>query len=150
MSLTGIFRKTDKGSEEMKSRAHGLPNRMRPLLILVDGKLSAEELSRRAPDPVAAVEQLQALLDGGFIEAVGGAAAAAPVAAAADLPATRRRVVKALYDNLGPDADGMAVRVEKAATPEDLHAAIEWALKGVEAMRGARGVEKVRAAIQSG
>lgn len=149
MSLTGIFRKTDKGSEEVKSRAHGLPNRMRPLLILVDGRLAADELLRRAPDPAAAGEQLQALLDGGFIEAVGGGAAAT-AATIADLPTTRRRVVKALYDNLGPAADDFALRVEKATTAEDLHAATEWALKGVEAMRGARGAEKVRAAIQSG
>lgn len=162
MSLAGIYRKTDKGAEEIKSRAHGLPSRIRPLLILIDGKLAVEDLLRRAPDRAVVGEQLQTLAAGGFIEPLAAAVvppAPTPVAAVAampaataiaDLAAARRRAVKVLYDSMGPEADGFAVRIEKTATAVDLLGTVESVLKSVEVMRGTRGAEKIRAALLAG
>ena len=36
--LASIYDKTDKGREEIATRKHQLPNRLRPLLVLIDGK----------------------------------------------------------------------------------------------------------------
>ena len=85
-----IFRKTAKGVAEIETRAHRLPPRMRSTLILVDGKRDADDM--RALVTQQADESLAALLEQGFIEAVGETMRAAPApaqrtAAAAPAPA---------------------------------------------------------------
>lgn len=165
MSLSGAFRKTEKGNEEIKSRAHGLSMRLRPLLILVDGKSTVDELVRRSPLGAELVPQLQQLVDGGFIEPVGAgssppapdapAPAPAPAASAAgpaglpastkvgDLAKARRGALRALHDVLGPMADDFGVRVERAKTPAELLATLESILKLVEGMSGRRTAERL-------
>lgn len=164
MSLTGIYRKTEKGNEEIKSRTHGLSMRLRPLLILIDGKSSVEDMVRRSPLGAELIPQLQQLVDGGFVEPA-SAATEAPVAAtpapaaapaAAGLPASanivdlvkaRRGAVKALHDVLGPMADDFGVRVERAKSPAELLATLETVLKAVESMSGRRAAEKLSALL---
>jgi hypothetical protein len=63
-----IYRKTQKGREEMQHRIHGLPPRLRKALIIIDGKASFGEL--REPlallgDPTEIVGRLSDL---GFVE----------------------------------------------------------------------------------
>jgi len=45
--LARIYDKTDKGREEIATRKHQLPNRLRPLLVLIDGKQAASELLKK-------------------------------------------------------------------------------------------------------
>ena len=44
MDPTAIYAKTEKGQQEMQSRAHGLGLRQRTLLIMVDGRTPAGEI----------------------------------------------------------------------------------------------------------
>ncbi|MEC5399111.1 hypothetical protein [Uliginosibacterium sp. H1] len=63
-----VYYKTDKGREEVNSRAYHLTARMRAALILIDGKTSGREL-RVMLGPLGEVEQIiQQLIDDGFIE----------------------------------------------------------------------------------
>ncbi len=62
------FSKTAKGREEMLTRAHGLPLRLRTALILIDGKTpwsSLQPMLARIGDPEILI---QALRDEGMVE----------------------------------------------------------------------------------
>lgn len=145
MNLSGIYKKTDKGAEEIKSRAHGLHPRSRTLLILVDGKTSMEALLKKAAVATEAYQQLQSLLEGGFIEEIAGAGAPAPGAsdsANVDLTAVKRLAVKMLHDAMGPDADMFAARIESVKTPAEFRIQAEKFRDAVKAARGSRFAEQ--------
>ena len=140
-----IYRKSAKGVAEIETRAHRLPPRMRSTLILVDGKRDDEDLKSLVAQQAA--ETLQALLDQGFIEAVGETmrpvpvpappVAAAPYALApADFQALRRAAVRALNDAVGPPAESLAIRMERARDAAELQPLLAQAAK---LMAGARG-----------
>jgi hypothetical protein len=141
-----IFRKSAKGVAEIETRANRLAPRMRSMLILVDGKRDAEDL--KAMLTAQADETLQALAEQGFIEAVGEtmrapapvpAAArppAAPARPSADFDAQRKAAVRALNEALGPSAESLAIRIEKARTPEELAPLLAQGAKLVQAARG--------------
>jgi hypothetical protein len=151
-NMSQIHRKTAKGMAEIETRAHKLPPRLRSALILVDGKRSDEELFKMVlQDPDAT---LNALLAGGFIELQAVAEPspapsrrAAPPAnpepatptrpvAAPSFDQTRREAVRALTDLVGPMAEAVALRMEKARSPEELRPLIELAMKVVANTRG--------------
>src|SRR5512134_83451 len=86
MDGTAVLAKTAKGAEEVKSRAHGLPQKLRSLLIMIDGTSTARDLIAKfggIPDVEAG---LQGLVDQGFVE-IRGAPPAAPRAPASASPA---------------------------------------------------------------
>jgi len=61
-----IYVKSPKGIEEINNRSHGLPQRSRQLLILLDGKRSSSDIADLLPDGDS--EKLLAnLVEGGFI-----------------------------------------------------------------------------------
>lgn len=67
--MSTIFSKTGKGQEEIKARSGGLTQRVRQVLILVDGKRDFDALCKISPaDDLA--DTLQALLAQGYIEAI--------------------------------------------------------------------------------
>ena len=82
-----VFTKTPQGSDEVATRRHGLPMRMRQLLILVDGRRTVADLSKLVPE-----KDLQAnlpLLESqGFVTRAGaqGSPAGDPSAAAGAAP----------------------------------------------------------------
>ena len=144
-----IFRKTAKGVAEIETRAHRLTPRMRSTLILADGKRDADDM--RLLVTQQADETLAALLEQGFIEAVGetlraataaatrpvaALAAVAPTAEPANLESLRRSVVRALNDELGPAAVGLAVRIERAVSFDDLRPLLVQAVQLVGSARG--------------
>ncbi len=85
--MTRVFRKTLKGTEEIAFRNQGLSQRLRPYLLLADGKSSLAELQGRAGGLPALDVVMQSLLDQGFVEEVPQAAgaAAAPATNVIDL-----------------------------------------------------------------
>jgi hypothetical protein len=126
--MATIYRKTGKGQAEIDTRVFRLSPRMRAALIMVDGHRSDVELAKLIPGGPAAA--LQALLADGFIEVVTiveirpaqraptSPTPAASAAAAAPSPAFERRrrdAVRALNELLGPGAESLAMRIEKAA-----------------------------------
>lgn len=152
-----VYRKTAKGLNEIETRAHRLVPRLRSALIVVDGRRSDEELAKLVlQDPAGT---LQALLEGGFIEAIGSVttpseraaaatAAANAAAAAAPQPApapprpapsfeqTRRDAVRQLTDLVGPVAEALAIRIEKARNPEELRPLLVVAMQVIANTRG--------------
>ncbi len=147
--MPAIYRKTASGQAEVSSKAHHLPPRARSLLIMVDGQRDA--LTLRGMLGPAVDEGLELLLREGLIEKSGNSAAspapAAPVAAPAPgaplaplAPAappamsfeeTRRAAARAVTEAMGPMADSVAMRIERAKTPEELQAALQLAANAI-------------------
>lgn len=157
-----IYRKSAKGQREIETREHRLPPRLRSALILVDGKRSDAELNSMVMQPA---ETLAALLEQGFIEVAGttavrepsrpaappaaaaapgrpaAAAPAAPAAAAAaanggEFESRRRAAVRELNDLLGPAAETLAIRIEKAKSADELRPLL---VNGAQMIAGFRG-----------
>jgi hypothetical protein len=171
MSLSGrptrmptIFRKTAKGAAEIETRAHRLTPRMRSMLILVDGKRDADDLRQMITQQ--ADETLKALAEQGFIEAVGetmrGSAASAaataesataapapPAAPAQDVNVVRKAAIRMLTEILGPTADTLAVRMEKARSMDELKPLLGQAAKLILAARGRAPAEAYAAMFPS-
>lgn len=127
MGFSSIYIKTEKGQEEIATRAHHLPARVRALLIMVDGKRTGAGLLASSPAGTEGEQHLALLLEQGFIAAV----AASPVDAAASPPPTtsaptedirsaRQLISHTLIDLLGPDADVFTAKVDGAKTIAEL------------------------------
>ena len=69
MDPSAVFAKTPKGLEEVANRTYKLPPRLRALLIMVDGKISAAELAAKAASLGGIVPMLAELSSQGFIAA---------------------------------------------------------------------------------
>lgn len=144
--MSTIFRKTAKGTSEVETRANRLPPRLRAALILVDGRRNEDDLAKLVAADAAQV--LRSLLEDGYIEAAAAAPArpAAPppapaVVAAAASPATsgpgllsmppsviahtKRDAVRMLTEQVGPMADALAMKIEKASNGAELQGLLE-------------------------
>lgn len=137
-----LFRKTALGQTEIETRALRLPPRLRSLLILIDGKRDSAALATLVPQQLeAALQELHGL---GLVETIEPAAPPAPVrpvAPPAPSPAAafeqlRREAVRALNDALGPHAESLALRMEKARTPEELRPLLTQATQALDNLRG--------------
>jgi hypothetical protein len=150
--MSTIYRKTDKGQSEIDTRASRLVPRLRQALILVDGRRTDVELSKLIlAEPEAT---LAALAQQGFIEAIAtvddartaeavapraaAALAAKKPAAAAPSPETLRRdAVRYLNDKLGPAAEGISIKLERAKSMADLRPLLVLAGQLLRSARGA-------------
>lgn len=153
-----IFRKTAKGVHEIETRAYRLAPRVRNALILVDGRRDVGALQALLPQPVDAT--LQMLLEQAFIEVAGESAAAVPSRAAEDArgpgpaappdasapPAAaaaarpfnlrQRAAVRELNDTVGPLAEPLAIRMERARQDADLRPLVQAAVQLIGNTRG--------------
>jgi hypothetical protein len=73
-----IFAKTAKGREEISQRSHGLPQRLRTLLVMIDGQTTAGDHREKCKGLGDVAGMLAALSTQGFIADVREQAAAAP------------------------------------------------------------------------
>jgi len=149
--MATIYSKTADGQNEIETRARRLTPRARSALILVDGKRSSAELGKLVQQ---ADETLQALLEQGLIEVVatapsrsaakdegpssvpGPASAPSPALAMVEFEATRRDAVRAINDLLGPEAEMLALKIERATDELQLRAALERAVAYIANARG--------------
>ena len=76
--LSYTYDKTEKGREEIATRKHQLANRLRTLLVMVDGKQSAAQLLKKLTAIGLNETSLKELIDLGFI------AATAPIESATE------------------------------------------------------------------
>ena len=127
MDRNAVLAKTAKGLEEVKSRAHGLAQKQRTILIMVDGLATVGEILAKFGGIAEIAASLDALARDGFVEikslkggAALSAAATAPAPATAGpatVPQTRGAALTALtrflHDNLGPDADLVTGNLER-------------------------------------
>jgi hypothetical protein len=154
--MTSVYRKTGKGVAEIGTRAHGLAPRLRQALIMVDGNRTDDDLAKLILAQPA--ETLSILLEQGYIELAATHAprvassnsgrpsipGAATTAGSSDSPtstdhfeAHRRESVRYVNDQLGPLAETLAIRLEKASDWAQLRAHLETATEFLRAARGA-------------
>jgi hypothetical protein len=143
--MSTTYAKTADGQNEIETRARRISPRLRSALILVDGKRNDEDLAKLIQQ---SEETLQALLDAGLIEVVARTAAkasvarepapepAAPQVNPAEFEARRREAVRAVNDLLGPQAEALALKLERAADPAQLREALERAVAYIANARG--------------
>lgn len=135
MAAGDIYRKTARGAAEISQRKLKLNPRLRTMLILVDGVQPEFILKEEAGKIGAPPDFLQQLVATGLIErAAGSPVAAAPGPAAAAQATTdpflRFRETKNFMNTTVVDALGIrsfffTLKLEKAATLDDLRALVE-------------------------
>lgn len=147
MSTQAVLQKTRKGTDELRTRRHGLSPRLRQLLILIDGKRDTAELARMLPGPELA-EQLARLENDGFVtrpleapDEPDPERVAQPAPVVEDLRALSARVTRALLETIGPNGDELAMRIERARSIDELRSLLPAVLSVVEACGGRAGVD---------
>lgn len=158
-----IYRKTAKGVEEIQTRAWRLAPRLRSALILVDGQRADDELARMLPQAQEVLAQLAA---GGFIELLAELASAP--ARAAPAPATavpggtadakprvrnfelvQREAVRRLNDLVGPDAETLAIRMERCNNLDTLRPLLVQARQMIAGLRGTKAADEYISALSA-
>jgi hypothetical protein len=150
--MSTIYRKTGKGQSEIETRAFRLLPRLRQALILVDGRRTDTELTKLIlAEPEAT---LAALAQQGFIEVLAKVDDTRPMAAPSPRPAAasaakkpalaapsadtlRRDAVRFLTDQLGPAAEGISIKLERAKSIADLRPLLVSACQLLRSARGA-------------
>jgi len=150
--MATIYRKTAKGHSEIETRAHRLSPRLRSALIMIDGRRSDDEVRKLIPQQ--ADETLQLLAEQGFIEIIGitqdaprapQAAArpaeaapppAAPAAPPRDFATTRAQAVRLFTDMVGPMSEALAMKMERARSPDELRPLVQTAQRIIGNARG--------------
>ncbi len=155
MDTQAIYRKSEKGAEAIATRGHGVGGKQRMLLILVDGKKSAEELIKLAAGMGESAQLLQQLEADGLIELVASAAPAKPAAAAASLPAgvdlgkARVLATRLLAEQLGPLADELAIRLEAAKDMPQFVEVMKRAYTVVREVKGQAAADRFGAEVEA-
>lgn len=169
MEEKAIYQKTEKGREEIATRAYRLKARERSLLFFVDGVSSGAVLMGKATQMGASLELFEHLLSEGFIEVIGAtptstsvpnqsapAATASPAttspAALADIAPSQLKEIATvashfLIDALGPDADNLAMRLEACRSLGELLPQLEKTREVLQSVRGRRKAEEFWGAI---
>lgn len=156
MDRTTIFRKTALGAQAIATRQSGLAPRQRAVLVMVDGRHTAEVLIRIGSACGNVEELLGAFVQQGFIEPV-PAAAPAPAAAVAEaahwpisLARAQRIAVRRVNDLLGPSGTDLCVRLEASRTAQEFGNAVKKAeavlRQALNAQAAERFVQEVRSA----
>lgn len=151
--MATVYRKTAKGVDEIATRVNHLAPRLRMALILVDGARSDAELTKLIAQN--AEETLRELIRDGYIEAVAEVQikpprAAAPVTGHGELPGSsfakfRGEAVRAFNDLTGPAGEALAIKMEKAASREELGPLLETAFKIIGNARGTQAALEFKA-----
>jgi hypothetical protein len=114
MDTSQILVKTSKGVEEMKHRS--LPQAMRALLIMVDGVTSIRNLLSKTAQVPKAEENLNWLMNEGFVESVMSAARpdamSVPAALSGSRVSGKQALIAMTRELLGADAAKVIQRLE--------------------------------------
>lgn len=124
MELSSIYSKTQKGHDEVTTRAHRLPFRVRAMLIMVDGHHTGHQLLELSSSAADGRQQLAALLVGGFIQAQVAADAGHEGMRRAlpdeDISLARSYAIRTLKELLGSRAAALIAAIEQVETPDEL------------------------------
>jgi hypothetical protein len=130
MANAAVYVKTPKGIEEMSSRCHGLSQRARRVLIMLDGKRGDAEIAAMFPDGEGAAA-LATLISDGFITPLNGtgpttdtaksAERAAPPANDAERFEMAKNFMRNTLDKyLGGMGTGLMNQIGKCTTQDEL------------------------------
>lgn len=144
MNLQAVLTKTGKGVEEIETRKHRLEQKLRTLLIVVNGKVTGADLVKQFEQIGNVRPGLERLLAGGFI------APASPGMSAAEFRDIRVELSHALTDVLGPAGDAITLQLEACKNLDELRAFVESrrpSLEGALGPRAARFFAKAKALL---
>lgn len=128
MDSTLILVKTSKGVDEVKSRAFGLPQHLRALLIMADGSTSLSALLNRTAQMPQAQDDIAWLVREGFVESVSSSSRrpASPGGPATGAMPPKQMLVAMTRELLGSDAPKVLQRLQEAGeSVVELGAAVE-------------------------
>ena len=170
-----VYRKTEAGIAEVQVRTLGLRAELRRLLILIDGTATLDRLAAFVRgseiDFLVAELEYNGLVTSAPIVQVqptikaSAAGAANPPShsanagiegvlepTAAQVLAVRRVAIHMLHEILGPDADSMAVKIERCKNSQEMRVAITEVRQMLDRQRGAvvgqRFLDAVRGAAE--
>jgi hypothetical protein len=149
MDPQAAYRKTQKGEQEVATRACRLSARMRSVLIMVDGRILGAELLRRAAALGEGGALLGALIEDGFIETAQPAAqqaTQAPAFGAAHQDLVRY-ASRFLLESLGPASDAMGVRIEACRDAGELAVMLDECREMIRVGAGRRKAEEFWAGV---
>jgi hypothetical protein len=111
MDPNSVLSKTQKGAQEIETRANKLEHRLRALLIVVNGKSTAGEVAAKFGKVADVLPMLQQLVAQGFVAASAGAE---------ELKRAQLELCTYLLNALGPDADAITAKVERCKSMDEL------------------------------
>ena len=118
MDQNAILSKSAKGKEEIDTRKYKLDQRLRSVLITVNGKLTVGELAKQFAQMADIQAALEKLLREGFVQA--------PLADdGARLKEAAQELAALVCASLGPAGDDIAMKIEGAKTLAELRAYLE-------------------------
>ncbi|HEY8609501.1 MAG TPA: hypothetical protein VIM12_20485 [Noviherbaspirillum sp.] len=164
--MATIYDKTDKGREEISTRKYGLAAKLRPLLVMVDGKHSDTDLLAKVSGLGLGPDSLAELSAAGFIQAQAAPAPAAPPAPAATpaaaaeappaeaAPDNRFLAVYQFYNEtiksmIGLRGYALQLKVEKASTLDELRQLRQPYLEAVQKAKGNETARSLRTRLDS-
>lgn len=115
MNLQAVLSKTAKGAEEIETRKYKLEQRLRTLLIVVNGKSTAGELLEKFAQMGDLTPRLEKLIADGFV-----AEAVRAAVSSEGFEAARAELSKALSDALGPAGDAICMKLEACGSMQEL------------------------------
>ena len=152
MNPENVFQKTQQGREEIEKRTFHVDHKRRTLLIMVDGRSNAAALAEKAAHIADSMALLQSLWTEGFVEPVGAVAAEVEPQRGErsdrsdrsdrSLEELKRVASKAIERLMGPDGDSIAIKLERAPTPEAFFAEAARAREALRAFLGPRQAEE--------
>ncbi len=168
MDGTLVYSKTPRGIAEISLRSAQLPMPTRRVLIMIDGKRSVDDLSILVK-PGEIVGVIASLESGGLIQSIShrgvldvptinGRENESGLPSALSGPTTsgglddrdpnpitleevKRRAVRGLNDRLGPDAETLAIRIEKCRTIEEFRNCVREAERFISMALGANAAQ---------
>lgn len=134
MNLQAVLQKTEKGVAEVQTRQHKLEQKLRNLLIVVNGKATAAELVKQFEQIGDVAPLLEQLLAGEFIREAHGAAAAG-----GEFNEIRIQLSQLLTDALGPPGDAIVMQFEQCKSADEARAFVDSHRPILERVVGPRG-----------
>lgn len=153
-----VLGKTELGREAVQRRTLPMTPRQRAILISINGSLSVGELCRRfgsGSDDGQIMEILDQLAEKNLVEILNSAPVPAPAPAPAakapqavagfpDWRDLRLRASELLHELMGPDADMLTLRLERAPTEQEFISQLTRAFDLVAASHGDAAAERLR------
>ena len=149
MEVHDIYRKSEKGTEAIATRGHGVGGKLRMLLILVDGKKTVDDLIKLAAGMGESVQLLLQLESEGLIERIAGAAAPVQAAAGGDLARVKPLATRLLVELIGPLADAPSLKLEAAKDLPQFIEAMKLAYTVVRDVKGQAAADRFGAEIEA-
>ena len=129
MDATAVYYKTPKGEEEIKTRAAKLPQKLRTMLIMIDGTKTAGDLGEIAKRLSISEDFIAALEGQGLVARAGAGTGGSPSPAAATpagsdevarFVAAQRFMNDTVVDALGIRSFFFSMKIEKCASRAEL------------------------------